>query len=346
MSNGILDPKPFGIALLCVLFLIAPGARADTDNDDAQGAAEEVTDLGAGELPRLSRPFESLPNDSSIVLNGQLQFDDSNALLNLRVEDAQEVNATAAAIGNSVSIDVADDVYLDSIQEAQKETIARMDLTATDASGDLTGTAAAIGNSLSSSSEGVMESAIRQSNAGEMVSSTLNLIEASTSGGVAMTGAAIGNSASFDNKGASSMAGAQDNQAGVESSVYGTLIDAGETVSLTAAAMANSLSGTSTGNTEMATLQTNGGSLVRSDLTGSLSNIGGDVSLPGAAIGNSTSLTLTGEDLTVQSSPIQKNSAAVAASVVSEITVAGKVNATAAAIGNTISITNKLLVIP
>lgn len=342
MCKGILDPKPIGMALLVALLLIAPGARADEDSDNVQGTAEAVTALEDRDFPTLSEQFQFSPSESSTVLNGQLQLDGADALLNLRVEDAHEINATAAAIGNSASMDISDDVYLESVQEAQAETIATMDLVASGSSGDVSGTAAAIGNSLSSTSEGVMGSAIHQSNAGEMVSSTLNLIETSTSGNVAMTGAAIGNSASFDNKGTSSMAGAQDNQATVTTALDGTVGAAGESVTLTAAAMANSLSGTSTGHTETATLQTNDGSLVQADLTGSLTDISGDLGLTGAAIGNSMTLTLSGEDLGVAASPRQENSAAVATRVISEITVAGEVNATAAAIGNTISITNKL----
>ncbi len=343
MCNGILDPRLFGIALLCGLLLIAPGARANEDSDAVEQTTIEVTGLGAGDLPALSGEFQALPSDASSVLNGQLQIEETDALLLLTVEDAQEVNATAAAIGNSASMDIQDDVSLESIQEVQKGTNSRLELNAMGNSGDLTGTAAAIGNSLALSSEGVMGASLLQGNTSEMVSSTLDVVEASTTGGVTMTGASLGNSASFDNKGPSSLAGAQQNQADVGSSVSGVVSEAGEAVTLTAAAMANSLSGAGTGIMETATNQVNDGSLVRADLTGTLTNIGGDLSLTGAAIGNSMTLTQTGEHLALRGAARQENRAGVVSTVsMSEISAYGKVNATAAAIGNTLSITNKL----
>ena len=343
MCNGILDPRPLGIALLSLLLLISPGARADEDSDTIEQTTIEVTGLGAGDLPTLSGEFQAVPSDASSVLNGQLQIEGTDALLQLTVEDVGEVNATAAAIGNSASMEIQDDVSLESIQEVRKGTNSHLELSATGSSGNLNGTAAAIGNSLALSSEGVMGASLLQGNTGEMVSSTLEVIEASTSGGVAMTGASIGNSASFDNTGPSQLAGAQQSEADVASSVSGVVSEAGEAVTLTSAAMANSLSGTGTGVMETATNQVNDGSLIRADLTGSLTNIGGDMSLTGAALGNSMTLTQTGEHLAFRGAARQENRAGVGSAVsMGEITGSGKINATAAAIGNTLSITNKL----
>ena len=200
MCNGRLKRR-FWSTLLCCGMLLALGPPALASDEDSDSTVQEVVEEAANEeveLPDLAEEMAEFGGDSSVILNGQLQLSNTGADLLLTVEEALDVTATSAAIGNSASADLNDDVVLESIQEVTGTVEASMEITATNTVGNATGTAAAIGNSFSSVSQDTLESDILQDTSSDYVSSTLDLLEASAGGDVNMTGAAIANSASFE----------------------------------------------------------------------------------------------------------------------------------------------------
>lgn len=304
------------------------------------------------------------------VLNGQLNLGDTKAKLTVistipplssygrKVET--KVEATAAAIGNSLSVEIDDPEMMGDVKNVQfnaGDARARM-IMAPDAAeeiDDMTATVAAIGNSASIDLKGDLGSKVENSqvNAGFLVKA-VGFVAAGDNEDLEATIAAIGNSASVevDEEAISGVSSFQYNAA--DAIAKGEVIQEGDTfadktkpgkVDVTVAAIGNSLSvtaedgyGYSWGG-DVRAVQINDGFDVDSSLF-LLAEDGVKVDATVAAIGNSASFDLSdrlSQDLSVK----QTNWANASAD--GDMTGFDlknkKVDATVAAIGNSASIT-------
>lgn len=163
-----------------VAFLALAGAAA------AQGVVSEVNGITAG-------------------LNGQLNLGDVSASLDLAIEEAGSAAATAAGIGNSLSVTVDTDRFGAIAQEVLQgnggDVTATLNGTIEEIDGTVSATSAAIGNSASlsvDSANGAVVAALGQANTGDIVAKA-DVAVREAERAVSATAAAIGNSISIVN---------------------------------------------------------------------------------------------------------------------------------------------------
>ncbi|NRA03967.1 MAG: hypothetical protein HRU00_15315 [Myxococcales bacterium] len=328
----------------------AQGADADADSDTVElDVSGIVSDLA-----------ESMNTD--IELKEQYSVGNVTADLDLTISGGTDVSATAAAIANSATIESVTGVALYSDQQSVGDTMADVLVDISDSTGDVSVTSAAMGNSLSATSDsGLNYSLILQSQAsadstdvdpagivagvsgpGE---SGLGIIE-NIGQDVSVTAAGLGNSASLSALELDTVLD-QGNASTVEAFVATDIIEAGTSAAITAAAIGNSATADSGTGTDVELTQVNTGELVSATIETLVDTVGhntgdalGDgVSLTAAAIANSGTVSALDyvDLLSVQSSDADVESFADA----SVLSVVGDVSVTAASIANSLSATSE-----
>ena len=178
------------LIIATVMLTVAAGAASAQSVREARGQALEAV----GEV-----------NAATVALNGQINLGPVTSTLAIAVEDAADVSATAAGIGNSLSASVDTDRFgalgLEAGQANTGAITASLNGTLEDVGGEVSGTAAAIGNSASlsvDSANGAIGAALIQANRGA-VTANADVALSEIAKASSITAAAIGNSISIVN---------------------------------------------------------------------------------------------------------------------------------------------------
>ncbi len=302
--------------------------------------------------------------DTDVELKEQYSVGDVTADLDLTITGGTDVTATAAAIANSMTVDSVTGIALYSDQESTGEVIAEVLADVADSAGDVSVTAAAMGNSLSATSDdGLNYSLILQGqNDGGTADAPGAGILAGVSGatgedgvpgtafidgiggGAAITAAALGNSATIDALEVDSLID-QSSGSLVESFIDADLWDIGTTAEITAAAIGNSASSNSATGADVNLTQDNTGELVAATVDNVIDGVGGtegavDTSavVTSAAISNSGSV--SAETFLDLDSTQVSGADVVAESAGQMIGITGDASVTAASIANSLTATS------
>ena len=263
----------------------AMGNSLSATSEDSLSISSIFQDQGPGEFA------EGAPEGIAASLSGS-----GDAGLADFSDIQGELGATAAALGNSATVN-AGDIETGVTQITASGTDAFAGVEATGVDFDASVTAAAIGNSasLDSQSFGIVD--LDQLNAGEADLAGVEAWMDNVQGSASATAAAIGNSANVASSDALDLMSTQESDADVASDFMGGMSGIAGDADVTAAAIGNSLSA-SAGDFDMLTdvLQANGGSQVTADVDSQLEWVGGDASATAAAISNSATFEV-GTDL-------------------------------------------------
>lgn len=281
--------------------LFAPAAFGQSNNGRSEvnlgigqivrGAAQAGRNDRVNDAVDLTETQETVSRTVDYA-NTQSNFADQTAILEMVSDEVGEISGTAAAIGNSYSLDAAANVVADINQgnDGNVTAIASAAVSRIDTAGI---TSASIGNTASIASEvATISTTTAQTNNGDMTAVltgvALNVNE------VSMTAASIGNSLSVEIPGGGDFSGIQNNNGAMVSELNGSLTGFADAAA-TAASIGNSYSLTSlnsgvAGNVASSLSQLNGGNqlaVVRTAI-----GRGGEAAATAAAIGNSVSITV------------------------------------------------------
>ncbi len=220
-----------------LLILLAAGTahtqEASSNTIYIQDTLAEVQ--AAAGLEDVDFDLEALPN--------QVNTGDVVADLTLATVDASKTTATAAAIGNSLTVDSPSNLLLVGSQTNEVGSVgASLSLDSTHATDILEGTAAAIANSVSANSEDLALIRLQQESLGTAVSAFQETESSFGGADVELTAAGIANSATLEINGELDLEALQVNEAIVEAESIVGLARAGDFTTVTSAAMGNSLS--------------------------------------------------------------------------------------------------------
>jgi len=325
-------------------------------------AAAIGNSLSVEGLQGLSVEEEEL--ESGDVLIKQKALDDITTKLDLEIDDVEvkkSVEATAAAIGNSASLS---DMYADDLtirQTMDDDVDARMDLEIddTEVKGKVTATTAAIGNSLTFSDVGLDDDLkiIQRMDDDATARADIDLDEVDVKKSLDATTAAIGNSLSIDGLNDAEI---DDNidikqvttgDASAKMDVKFEEVDVKKATSLTAAAIGNSasISNIADIDDEVDIIQKMTGDVeAKLDVEMEDVDMKGGLDLTAAAIGNSLSISdiaeIDNDDLDINQVMTGEAKAKfeleISADEENDSDIRAALSATAAAIGNSVSIDN------
>ena len=204
------------------------------------------------------------------------------------------------------------------------------------AMGEITGTAAAIGNSYSIDSVADAVSSVNQANSGAGYANAN--VDIQNSGIATATTAAIGNTASVTSDVSTIATRSSQSNSGYMTTQMNASINDITEATATAASIGNSLSVEIPGSGSMSAQQYNSGTMV-AELNGRLSGFA-DGTATAAAIGNSASLTSLNSDVVgnVMTRINQANSGHQISTLAAQVSHGAEAAATAASIGNTVNI--------
>ncbi|NRA03966.1 MAG: hypothetical protein HRU00_15310 [Myxococcales bacterium] len=301
------------------------------------------------------------------ALTDQANYGDVTAELEIETVDAKETMATAAAIGNSLTVDSPSTMLLVAPQtNAMGVVDASLTLKATHPTEIIEGTAAAIANTLSVTS-GTLEGTssgdlaairMRQTSLGDSVTAFQDADAGFGTAEAALTAAAIANSGTLEINGQLDLETLQSNESVVEADLVVGLARVDEFTTMTSAAMGNSLSVlVAAGNLLGDVIQTHEAPSVSAGMEFSTRHTPhglADISMTAAAIANSASvatsidadpqldLVLTQNSIGDVSSWLKSDGPSMAGSNNSPSGAPGDptglITATAAAIGNSATI--------
>lgn len=275
-------------------------AQLNAEIDDATG---DMSLTAAA----INNSFSADLGGAADVASYQYSARRSAAELNLDVDEATgDLTATAAAIGNSASVALQEaggwngygDSRIVTSQVAVGNIRADLNLGVDEVTGDVSGTAAAIGNSVSVTAEGdrlgPVDAVNRQFYRGDVVSE-LNAHIDDVSGDVSLTSAAIANSATYEFDDVEHARVSNFQSTNIDPRAYANVgvEDTTGDVSVTAAAISNSLSVSTlpaTADVQLSSTQLNG-AYNGSEVNVTLDDITGAIDVTSAAIGNSVSVT-------------------------------------------------------